>query len=247
MNENTAYAESAEMGEVAGSPVDEFDESSADIPDVANQDSTEEVEPEGKTDADAAFAELRRRAEEAERAQAEAQAELERMQARADAREAAMENMDVDDIDAIAEQAGISREEVIAAIDREEAAAQAEIEARRKDERISELESQLDDVSAEKRMQEDLALLQKIDPNLKTLDDLGEDYAAYIGAGLSAEQAYYAIRGKELTTQATPAQAPGKIENSEPPQKTRFTESEIDAMSSEELKKNWEAVLNSWG
>ena len=188
---------------------------------------------------------MRRRAEEAERKEAEAIAELERVNAMADAREAAMDAMDIDYIDAVAEQSGISREEVIATIEREEAAAQAAIESREKDQKISELEERLNEVNAEKEMQSDLVTLQGIDPSIKSLDDLGEDYAVYIAAGLSAKQAYYAIKGEEITTKATPARAPGKISNSEPPER-ELTEAEIDAMTPEEQRKNYKKIMAFW-
>ncbi len=236
---------SAEMEEVAELPeTEEVNETGVEEPEFAEPESESE-EPTGKTEADAAFAEMRRRAEEAEREKAEAIAELERVNAMAEARAAAIESMDIDDIDALADQAGISREEVIAAIEQKQSAANAEIESRRKDLKISELEEKLNEVNAEKEMQNDLVLLQGIDPTIKSLDDLGKDYGEYIAAGLSAKQAYYAIKGEELTTKATPAVAPGKIENSEPPER-ELTEAEIDAMTPEEQRKNYKKIMAFW-
>ena len=196
----------------AAEPV-EPEEQGEEAPEIAEPESEE---PEGKTAADAAWANMRRRAEEAERLAAEREAELESLRAKQDAREAALANMDVDDIDAIAEQTGMTRDEVLAAIEREEAAAEAEIRDREKDLQIQELQSRIDEAEAEKAMAEDLAMLQKIDPKLKSLEELGDDFAAYISAGLTAEQAYYAIRGKELSTKAVPANPPGKITESAP-------------------------------
>ena len=225
----------------AAEPV-EPEEQGEEAPEIAEPESEE---PEGKTAADAAWANMRRRAEEAERKAAEAQAELESIRARQDAREAALANMDVDDIDAIAETTGMTRDEVMAAIEREEAAAEAEIRDKEKDLQIQELQSRIDEAEAEKAMAEDLAMLQKIDPKLKSLEELGDDFAAYISAGLTAEQAYYAIRGKELSTKAVPASPPGKITESAPPEKDYYTEDEVANMTSEEKSANWEKIMAS--
>ena len=206
---------------------------------------SEEPEKSGKTAADAAFANMRRRAEEAEQRQAEMEAELEDLKAKQAARQAALANMDIDEIDAIAEAAGISREDVLDTIEREEAAAEAEIESKEKDREIEVLRAKVNEVEAEKAMAEDLAMLQTIDPELKSLDDLGDDYAAYIGAGLTAEQAYYAIKGRELTTKATPAKAPGKITEAAPPEKGYFTEEEVDNMTPAEQRKHHNKIIAS--
>lgn len=207
---------------------------------------SEESEESGKTAADAAFAKMRRRAEEAERAQAEAQAELNKLKAEQAAREAALANMDIDEIDAIAEVKGISREEVLENLQREQDAAQAEIDSKEKDQLIENLRMQLDVVEAEKMMAEDLAMLQtKYDPSLKSLDDLGEDYAAYIAAGLSPEQAFKAIRGSEMFTKSTPAKAPGEITDAAPPEKDYVTEEEVANMTSQERYDNAEIIMAS--
>jgi hypothetical protein len=237
-----ALDEGAEEQEAA-EPV-EPEEQGAEDQEFAEPES-EEPSEDGKSAADAAWANMRRRAEEAERLAAEREAELESLRAKQDAREAALANMDVDDIDAIAEQTGMTRDEVLAAIEREEAAAEAEIRDREKDLQIQELQSRIDEAEAEKAMAEDLAKLQKIDPKLTSLEELGDDFAAYISAGLTAEQAFYAIRRKELSTKATPAKPPGRITESTPPEKDYYTEDEVANMTSEEKSANWEKIMAS--
>ena len=213
-------------------------------PEVTDPES-EEPEKPGKSAQDAAFAKMRRRAEEAERKWAEKEAEIEKMKAEKAAREAALANMDIDDIDAIAEHAGISRDEVLANFEREQMAAEAEIESKEKDQTIAAMQKRLDEVEAEKLMAQDLAALQKIDPKIESLDDLGDDFVAYIGAGLTAEQAYYAIRGRELTTKSTPAKAPGKITEDAPPAKKFYTEEEVDNMTPAEQRRLHKEIIAS--
>lgn len=225
-------------------PATETTENSVEDQEVAAPES-EEPEQSGKTAADAAFAKMRRRAEEAERQAAERAAELESLRAQQAAREAALANMDIDEIDAIAEAAGISREEVLANLEREQDAAEAEIESREKDETIRALQDRIDEVEAEKAMAEDLAVLQRIDPGLKSLDDLGDDFIAYIGAGLTAEQAYYAVKGKDIATRSTPAKLPGKIADTSAPEKDYFTEEEVDNMTPAEQRKHHKKIIAS--
>ena len=231
-------AEDQELAE----PETETQETGAEAPEIAEPESEE---PQGRTAADARFAEMRRQLEEAERARAEAQTELEGLKAQQAARQAALVNMDVDEIDAIADQLGITRDEVLETIEREEEAAEAEIEMREKDQRIADLEARLDEVRAERMMAEDLAELQKIDASIKSLEDLGDDFAAYISAGLTAEQAYYAIKGREIKTQAVPAKPPGKVTDVTPPEKDYFTEEEVASMTSKEKYDNAEKIMAS--
>ena len=237
-----AFAEGVEEQEIADPVMEEAEEQGAEEPEVTAPASEE---PEGRTAADAAFAEMRRRAEEAERLRAEALAELEDLKSKQAAREAALEELDIDEIDAISEVTGMTREEVLETIEREEEAAEAEIQSKEKDRIIEELQDRINEVEAEKIMAQDLANLQKIDPKLKELTDLGEDFFAYIAAGLSAEQAYYAIKGREITTRSTPAVAPGKITEATPPEKDYFTEEEVANMTSEQKTANAEKIMKS--
>lgn len=224
-------------------PDTETQETGAEEPEPAEPASEEgSTEPDNKA-ADAAFAKMRRRAEEAERKEAEAQAELEKLKAKQEARVAALANMGVDDIDAMAEQTGMTREEVLETIQREEEAAEAEIREKEKDQKIQELEDEIMAARVEKEMAEDLAELQKIDPNLKSLDDLGEDFVAYIAAGLTALQAYKAIKSE--IAEPTPAQPPGKIADTQPPEKDFYTEAEWDSLTPAQQKANWKKGLAS--
>ena len=225
-------------------PADESHEAGVEDQEVTAPES-EEPEESGKAAADAAFARMRRQVEEAEQARADAVAELESLRAKQAARETALINMDIDDIDAIAEVTGMTREEVLDNIEREEAAAAAEIESLEKDRLIEGLQERINEVEAEKVMAQDLAELKKFDPSIKSLDDLGPDFPAYISAGLTAKQAYFAIRGEDIATRSTPATAPGRITEAAPPEKDYFTETEVANMTSEEKSANAEKIMAS--
>ena len=205
--------------------------------------SEESAEPEdsGKTEQDAAWARMRREAEEA-RAEAEAaQKELAELKAVQEARaeaESKLTGQDDARIKALAEATGMSEDEIIAEIEAAE-------ESARKDLRIAELEEQIQSVEIDREMQADLAEIQKIDPAITSLDDLGEDFPSYISAGLDATQAYWAIKAREDANKATPPKPAGEVKTSVP-EKDYYTDAEIDAMSSEQLTKNWKKVLASW-
>lgn len=112
------------------------------------------------------------------------------------------------------------------------------------DAKISQLEETLQSERAERAMEKDLAEIQKLDPNVKSLDDLGETYANYIRAGLSGVEAYAAIKAKENLNTETPPKAIGNLSTA-PVKKDYFTSEEVDRMSPSEQLANHEAIMNS--
>ena len=236
MSEEITSVETSEVAE----PTEEV--TGEEVQEAAEPVSEETVEEEPKkTEEDAAWARMRREAESA-RAEAEAaQKELAELKAMQEAREEAESRLTGQTdarIKALAEATGMSEDEVLAEIEAAE-------ESAKKDLRIAELEAQVQEVEIDRIMQADLAEIQKIDPAIKSLDDLGDDYSGYIAAGLDAEQAYWAIKAKEAANKATPPKPAGEVKTSVP-EKDYYTDAEIDAMSSEELTKNWKKVLASW-
>lgn len=230
---------SAETPEVAEPEVEETNETGVEDQDVA----TPESEEHQKTDADSAFAEMRRAREAAEREAADAKAELEHLKAQQEARESTFSRLTGKDEDAeiaaLAELTGMSEDEIRAEME-------AASESAEKDLRIQMLEEQINSSEAERMMQEDLAKLRKIDPSLKSLEDLGDEYIEYIAAGLPPERAYWAIKAEERANQATPPKEVGKVATGTA-EKDRFTEAEIEAMSPEQRRANWKKIFNSWG
>lgn len=201
---------------------------------------TVEEEPK-KTEEDAAWARMRREAEQARKDAEAAQRELAELKAQNEARESTYSRLtgsDNGDIAAIAEATGMSEDEVLAEIEAAQESAQ-------KDLLIEQLQNQVTSIEAERLMQEDLEKIRKVDPSLKSLDDLGEGYIEYISAGLDPVKAYWAIKAEERANEVTPPKEIGRVATSTA-EKDYYTEAEIDAMSSEELTKNWKKVMASW-
>lgn len=204
---------------------------------VAESDS----EGEGKTSQDSAFAEMRRAREEAEREAREAREELEAFRAEQEARQRALDRLsggrENAELEALADALGIEVEDVIATLEaeREQASMQAENER---------LKQQLADVETERRLDSALTELKSIDPNLSEEDTM--KILEYADKGLSVEDGYYAVKAREINTRATPPPEIGKIGETKPIEKEYFTEAEIDAMTSEQLTKNWKKIMASW-
>lgn len=226
--------ESVETEEVA-EPLEEATESSEENQDTADPDSDE-----GKTSADAAFAEYRRRAEAAERKLADFEAEQAKQAAlKAAEDEAIAELSGYDDIDyLIAEASGKSIEEVRADI-----ANRAELEELKYNYQAATQE--IAELKADMTLAGDLAEIQKFDPSVKSLADLGESWEAYrLEAGLTAQQAYFAAKAEKEATSIKPAKPIGQV-NQAPVESEYYTEAEVNAMTSEEKSKNWEKIMAS--
>lgn len=230
--------EGAEVQEVADPA-----ETSEEMQEVAEPAEPEEPETEviedgesGKTEQDAAFAELRRSKEEAEQRNAELEAELAQMNSRRKLMENAF-GVDEPEIEAVAERLGIDPEDILAELQHED-----ELERIKKENET--LSSQLEEQRISERMRTDLAEIQKIDPTIKSLEQLGDDFINFIRGGLDGVDAYFAAKAKEERTRAKPPAEIGKVNNSKAP-KDFFSEAEVDAMSPEEVRQNLDAIHRS--
>ena len=204
-----------------------------------NQVITDPEEKQSK-DIDHAFAEQRRARESAEKRAEEAERRLAEMEARSNARAKVLERLGGSqnaEIDALAETMGIDSADIMATLDFEEKSAEKDLEIQR-------LSKELEDAKVAQMMQEDLAEIQKIDPSIKSLNDLGEDFAAYVKAGLPPDKAYYAIKGEEIRNKVTPPKEIGKVDN-KPAEKDFFTEAEVDALTEDQQKANAEKIMKS--
>ena len=204
-----------------------------------NQVITDPEEKQSK-DIDHAFAEQRRARESAEKRAEEAERRLAEMEARSNARAKVLERLGGSqnaEIDALAETMGIDSADIMATLDFEEKKTKKDLEIQR-------LSKELEDAKVAQMMQEDLAEIQKIDPSIKSLNDLGEDFAAYVKAGLPPDKAYYAIKGEEIRNKVTPPKEIGKVDN-KPAEKDFFTEAEVDAMTEDQQKANAEKIMKS--
>lgn len=232
----------------------EFENTGAEVQEVAEpatesvetqevaEPATEPDEQTGKTSADAAFAAQRREIEAANQRAADAERKLAEMEAASNARSAALKKLtgrEDADISALADSIGVSAEDIMATM-------AAERESAQKDVLIAQLQDEITSITVDATMQRDLATIQQIDPNIKDLNDLGEPFVNYIRAGLTAEDAYYAVKAREINTRATPPEVIGKVD-SKPPEKDYFTEAEVDAMTPSQQRANADRILASMG
>ena len=194
-----------------------------------------EGEP-GKTKQDAAFAELRRAREEAEERAREAEEELERSRMYRGLL-GQISQSDVPEVDIVAQALGISPEELEEQIGSE----QQLIELERQNET---LERELEETKLAQAMKEDLIAIQKVDPTVKSLNELGEFYFDCIKSGMDGVKAYHAAKFMESQTKSTPAPEPGRVNQSET-KKDFFTKEEVEAMSGAEVEKNLEVIEKS--
>lgn len=201
----------------------------------------EPVSERQDSETNAAFQRMRQESQYYQSELESARAELEAIKAQNVARDEAISRLtgaEDGGIAALAEVTGLSEDEIRAEMEAAQESAQ-------KDLKIDQLEQRLQTIEVESMMQADLAAIQKIDPSVKSLLDLGKGYSQYIAAGLSPEKAYWAIKAEEGANRREPPKAMGKVATGSA-EKDYFTDAEIDAMSSEQLTKNWKKILASW-
>lgn len=129
-------------------------------------------------------------------------------------------------------------------------AVKAEREA---NERINSMQSQLVNQNhalvnelSKRMMEDDLKKIQAIDPSVKSLNDLGEEYVQLIGNGLDAELAYHTIKAKEKAHLKPVPKDLGPI-GSTTQEKDFYTKDEVDQLTDKQLDdpKIWERVRKS--
>ncbi len=106
------------------------------------------------------------------------------------------------------------------------------------------LQSELLNIEIERRMADDLRTIQSIDPTVKSLEDLGETFAKFIGAGLDAKEAYYASMVRDQKEKVYPPSAIGKVDDRKV-DRDYYTSEELDNLTDEEMDANWEKVMRS--
>lgn len=197
----------------------------------------EPVVETGRTEQDSAWAAMRRRAEEAEARQALMEQEN-AMMAEALGLYFNGDPMEMA-VQARANAAGISPD-----IERERV--QAEVAIKTFESQNAALQNELNYIKVERLMEQGLAEIQQIDPEVKDLTDLGADFPKYIAAGLSSTDAYFAVKAKEAKTKVNPPKPVGRVNNNSKAQSDYFTKADVDAMSDEEIEANLEAIEKSW-
>lgn len=190
-------------------------------------------EPERNYEADAAFADMRRRMQQAE----QEKAMLEEESRRKDEALSMIFQSSDPIAEAIALTQGVSFEEAKAQLAERDRIAKIEAENKA-------LKSESLRIQAEAAMQRDLLTVQAIDPEVKSLKDLGETFLNLISAGLSAEDAYYASKSKKEREHRTAPEEVGNV-NTAPKEKDFFTKQEVENMSQEQVHKNYEIIRKS--
>jgi hypothetical protein len=207
------------------------EEGASGTPATPEDDATAAKKPAGK---DAAFADMRRKFEAAERRAAAAEAEA------AKNREALQYFFPSDDpaVDAIAHAKGLPPEEVAA-----RHADQKELAVLRG--AVEKLSSEKVSLEVNRAMEKDLAEIRKIDPSVKSLDELGKTFFDLIGTGkVSGIEAYYAVKAREQKEGKSPPPKVGKVDTA-PVEKDFYTKEEVKEMSKEQRLKAHEKILSS--
>lgn len=112
--------------------------------------------------------------------------------------------------------------------------------------RNQELEEQLLDAEVDRLMREGLREVQAIDPNVKSLDDLGDTFTNLIANGIPTKQAYYAAKAMELNEKVLAPTAIGRVSDTKA-ERDYYTSEELDNLTDEEMDANWDKVMRSMG
>ena len=231
MDEN--INESAEIQEVAEPETEALE--SAETQEVAEPDTAEDSAPVAesaepqRTEADAKFAEMRRMNQQLER-------EAKMM------REALSRYIEGETAEELSINANAYAEERDPAEYRQEWEKQQDYERALMEN--EELRNQMLNMEIEKRMRDGLREVQEIDPNVKSLDELGESFVHMIAAGLTNKEAYYAtiaMKSKEKIFAPDPI---GKVADNRV-ERDYYTSEELDNLTDEELDANWDKVMRS--
>ena len=88
------------------------------------------------------------------------------------------------------------------------------------------------------QMESDLTRIKTLDNTVKSLDELGEEFFKLIASGVDAVIAYNAIKASKPQAQPTM----GDINSTEPKEKDFFTREEVEKMTQEEVRKNFDKI-----
>lgn len=228
MDDEMTLDTSVEMEEVA-----ELPESSEETQEVAEpvEESTSAEETNRRTDSDSAFAEMRRANQRLEKENAQMMAALGRY----------FDGKDATELSLMAQAYAEERayDDVRAEYDKNE-----EYEDMKS--KYEALEQEMLDIQVEQMMREGLREIQEIDPNVKSLDDLGDTFGNFIAAGLSTKEAYYATLTMNSREKVIPPSDLGKIAETKV-DRDYFTAEELDNldMTDEEYEANRDKIMRS--
>ena len=233
MDEN--YNESAEIQEVAEPETDaleseETQEVAETAPDTEISESTEQPTHQ-RSDADAAFAEMRRQNQALENEKRQMMEALQRY----------FDGESVEDLVINANAYAEQRDPEDYRQDYERDREYEDLKAR-----YASLEDELLNAQVDRLMQEGLREVQAIDPNVKSLDDLGESFARLIANGVPTKEAYYASKAMELKEKILAPDVIGRVSDTKA-ERDYYTSEELDNLTDEEMDANWDKVMRSMG
>lgn len=110
------------------------------------------------------------------------------------------------------------------------------------------LQKQLTEQQANAQMSADLAEIQKIAPEVKSIGELGKAYLAFRFNSMGGNDAVTAFKMSQAYTQAnTPKKPPvvGSVSTQAKPQSDYYTREEVEAMSQKEVSANYDAIRQS--
>ena len=213
--------------------MEDYINESAESQEVAEPEASEEVREEprqsGRTEQDAAFAEMRRQNQELERNNRLMMEALQRYFDGENAEELVI------NANAYAEQKDPQDYREEWEHNQEFARLQSENE---------ELQNRLLDAEVDRLMREGLREIQEIDPNVKSLDELGQQFGNFIRAGLTSKEAYYATKAMELKEKVFAPDAIGRVADTKA-ERDYYTSEELDHLTDEEMDANWDKVMRS--
>ena len=233
MDEN--YNESAEIQEVAEPETEaleseETQEVAETAPDTEISESTEQPTHQ-RSDADAAFAEMRRQNQALENEKRQMMEALQRY----------FDGESVEDLVINANAYAEQRDPEDYRQDYERDREYEDLKAR-----YESLEDELLNAQVDRLMQEGLREVQAIDPNVKSLDDLGESFARLIANGVPTKEAYYASKAMELKEKILAPDVIGRVSDTKA-ERDYYTSEELDHLTDEEMDANWDKVMRSMG
>ena len=240
--ENTQSEEMTEVADPSEGIADEQYDYTEDTENNEPEEGEEDADEQGKTKADSAFAEQRRRIAELEAQLAEKELAEEQRVANEEREEEKIEQ--INNAIEFAREQGFTDEEIddlIAEIQEEQKHEDtiAELEAKNK-----ELQDRLLMFEVEQQAESDLNAIQRIDPNIKDLDDLGEDFMRLRASGIAPERAFFMCRTADERTRPQGAVPAGKL-NRAKTEAEYYTSEELDNLPKDEIRANWEKVQRS--
>lgn len=239
---NRLYSEDADMGGAGYSTdesVVETGEEEMDVAEPSNEEGEEEqevAEPVGEEESksDAAFAEMRRKLEAAQKRAEELEAQVQEYD------EALGQWFEGDNkiAQAHAHYEDIPLDEAISNIEQRREINQLRAEK----EALEEQKNQLEFANLKAADLKEIKAKYS-DANLKDVEELGEDFFKYRTMGIDAVAAYEAIQMKK----GQPPKSIGKVKTGAPTKSGFYTREEVQAMSPSQISKNFDKIRESMG